>query len=183
MKKYHKGFTMIELLIVITILGILAIAVISAINPIEQINRGRDSGGRSDAEQLLGAVDRFYASLGYYPWATTPQDNQTQDWENTKNATFTDTGGNLVLNNLAATTGELKTPFINRIIQPNYNTLYVFNRGTQGDSSYVCFKPQSNSFAKEAFNRCTSGMPSDVPASANSQVCPGDQVNTLSCLP
>ena len=55
----QKGFTMIELLIVIAILGILAVAVLAAINPIEQINRGRDTGTRSDAEQLLGAIDRF----------------------------------------------------------------------------------------------------------------------------
>ena len=49
--KLQLGFTMIELLIVITILGILAVAVLSAINPIEQINRGRDTGRQSDAEQ------------------------------------------------------------------------------------------------------------------------------------
>ena len=68
------GFTMIELLIVISILGILAVAVLSAINPVEQINRGRDTGSRSDAEQLLSAMDRFNAFQGYYPWVTNPTD-------------------------------------------------------------------------------------------------------------
>jgi len=70
MKRLHHqlGFTMIELLIVITILGILAVAVLSAINPIEQINRGRDTGRQSDAEQLLSAIDRYNAFQGYYPW-------------------------------------------------------------------------------------------------------------------
>lgn len=63
------GFTMIELLIVIAVLGILAVAVLAANNPIEQINRGRDTGSRSDAEQLLSAIDRYYAGKGYYPWA------------------------------------------------------------------------------------------------------------------
>ena len=67
-----KGFTLIELLIVIAVLGILAVAVLAAINPIEQINRSRDTGSRSDAEQLLGAVDRFYASRGFYPWRSSP---------------------------------------------------------------------------------------------------------------
>ena len=66
----QSGFTMIELLVVIAILGILAVAVLSAINPIEQINRGRDTGSRSDAEQLLSAIDRYNAFNGYFPWVT-----------------------------------------------------------------------------------------------------------------
>jgi prepilin-type N-terminal cleavage/methylation domain-containing protein len=65
------GFTMIELLIVIAVLGILAVAVLASINPIEQINRGRDTGSRGDAEQLISAIDRYYAAKGYYPWMTT----------------------------------------------------------------------------------------------------------------
>jgi prepilin-type N-terminal cleavage/methylation domain-containing protein len=64
------GFTMIELLIVIAILGILAVAVLSAINPVEQINRGRDTASRGDAEQMINAIDRFNAFQGYYPWTT-----------------------------------------------------------------------------------------------------------------
>ena len=67
-KLAQSGFTMIELLIVIAILGILAVAVLSAINPIEQINRGRDTGSRTDSEQLLTAIERFNAFQRYYPW-------------------------------------------------------------------------------------------------------------------
>src|SRR5579872_4230016 len=70
-----KGFTLIELLIVIAILGILATAVLSAINPVEQINRGRDTGTQSDAEQLISAIQRFNASNGYFPWLTGATDN------------------------------------------------------------------------------------------------------------
>lgn len=79
MRKLHSqlGFTMIELLIVITILGILAVAVLSAINPIEQINRGRDTGSQSDAEQLLSAIDRYNAFQGYYPWQEDANDLDT----------------------------------------------------------------------------------------------------------
>ena len=43
------GFTMIELLVVIAVIGVLAVAVLSSINPIEQINKGRDTRTRSDA--------------------------------------------------------------------------------------------------------------------------------------
>ena len=64
----QAGFTMIELLVVIAVLGVLATAVLAAINPIEQINKGRDTGHRSDAEQLLSAVDRYYALHELFPW-------------------------------------------------------------------------------------------------------------------
>src|SRR3990167_838952 len=72
-----RGFTLIELLIVIAVLGILAVAVLAAINPIEQINRSRDTGSRSDAEQLISAIDRYYATNGYYPWMTGASSNNT----------------------------------------------------------------------------------------------------------
>lgn len=67
MKKI-KGFTMIELLIVIAVLGILAVAVLSAINPLEQMRKARDSGRKSDAAELLNALERYYTSFGCYPW-------------------------------------------------------------------------------------------------------------------
>ena len=51
--KSNLGFTMIELLVVISVIGILATAVLSSINPIEQINKGRDTRTRSDAAQLI----------------------------------------------------------------------------------------------------------------------------------
>src|SRR3972149_6448515 len=84
------GFTMIELLIVIAILGILAVAVLASINPIEQINRGRDTGSRSDAEQLISAIDRFYAAKGYYPWML----------NGSSVGTWTETGGSVSSGNL-----------------------------------------------------------------------------------
>ncbi|MCX6816486.1 MAG: type II secretion system protein [Candidatus Beckwithbacteria bacterium] len=63
-----KGFTLIELLVVITLIGILAVAVLSALNPIEQINKARDAGRRSDAAQIMSALDRYFASTEEFPW-------------------------------------------------------------------------------------------------------------------
>src|SRR3989344_2411586 len=62
------GFTMIELLVVIAVIGVLAVAVLSSINPVEQINKGRDTRVRSNAAQMLNAVDRYYAIQEIYPW-------------------------------------------------------------------------------------------------------------------
>ncbi len=59
-----KGFTLIELLIVIAILGVLAIVVLVAINPVQQLERTRDSGRKSTVTQLGHAVQAYYTSRG-----------------------------------------------------------------------------------------------------------------------
>lgn len=172
------GFTMIELLIVIAILGILAVAVLAALNPIEQINRGRDTGSRSDSEQLLSAIDRFNAFQGYYPWQTGATDvtNIALAWTTwAAAADIADTAGTPcpVSEKLsqAVTAGcvgtdELKVTFFERVFNAGYNTLKIYNRGTQGDSTYVCFAPKSKAFVTEAAARVAGTLPADYPAAA-----------------
>ncbi len=174
MQKVNKGFTLIELLIVIAVLGILAVAVLSAINPIEQINRSRDTGSKSDAEQLIGAIDRFYASRGYYPWQTgagTGGGSAAVNPSVVVNMSWLDSSSQPVLNKLSqAGTEEIKLSFVNRITASGYNQLYIFNRGQPGDSYYICFSPKSGSFRTEAYERCTATLPADFPPDA----CPDD---------
>ena len=177
------GFTMIELLIVIAVLGVLAVAVLSAINPIEQINRSRDTGSRADAEQLLGAIDRYYTSMGWYPWFDDAScgANCSQAWISSK-GTWTD-GTTPVLDKLSTTgTAELKAAFTTRITSTNYNAIYVYNKGTSGDATYACFLPKSASFQTEAYNRCGATLPLDFPGV---KACPGDitLATVWSCLP
>lgn len=66
-----RGFTLVELLIVIALLGIIATIVIAAINPIEQANRAGDAGKKADASQIVSALERYYASHNVFPWQTT----------------------------------------------------------------------------------------------------------------
>ena len=180
LKITRRGFTMIELLIVIAVLGILAVAVLSALNPIEQINRSKDTGGRSDAEQLIGGIDRFYTTKGYYPWANNTSDTNLIDWAPVN-------GYVNLLNNLTNATQELKGSFITRISAADYNHLYIFNNGLQGNSTYVCFKPQSKAFDDDVVKRCGvagAGMPTDLKANTAvlNLVC-GGAGNSYSCLP
>lgn len=168
--KIKAGFTMIELLIVIAVLGVLATAVLSAINPIEQINRGRDTGTRSDAEQLIGAIDRYYTSAGYYPWmlsASSVNDAITPMVEITS-ATQTFGGdAQQVLTNLSTGgAAEIKASFVTRIVGANVRHLKLYYSGTDGDSVYTCFIPQSSSFRNEAWKRCLATLPSDFPGTA-----------------
>lgn len=174
---------MIELLIVIAVLGILAIAVLSAINPIEQINRSRDTGSRSDSEQLISAVDRFYASNGYYPWMTSADDTggETQVWTEVGDA-WTD-GATAVLTKLSQTgTEELKESFTKRIVATSYNHLSVYNAGTPGSSTYVCFVAKSASFQTEAGTRYDGDQPTDFPGDAWVKGCATEKT-CYSCLP
>jgi hypothetical protein len=166
---------------VIAILGILAVAVLSAINPIEQINRGRDTGSRSDAEQLLSAIERFYAMTGYYPWTKAVGDAPTLDWR-VVDDTWTMTVGDgftadcTVLSRLSEIpaadqadcnnepgTQELKLTFTNKVNDARYNDLFIYHNAETYTSTYVCFAPQSNAFQQEAAERVTTGLPADYP--------------------
>ena len=192
MKRLAQGFTLIELLIVIAVLGILAVAVLSAINPVEQINRSRDTGSQSDAEQLIGAVDRFYATNGYYPWvtgqATTPFN---QAWLRIINATVWTDGTTPVLAKLSTTgSEELKSSFTTRVSGASYNWLWIFNEGVSGSSTYVCFNPKSGAFRTTAAARCHAGnLPADFPNAGPAPLPCAAGCDTaspatcLSCLP
>jgi prepilin-type N-terminal cleavage/methylation domain-containing protein len=182
--KFNVGFTMIELLIVIAVLGVLAIAVLATINPIEQINRGRDTGSRSDSEQLLSAIDRYNAtaSKGLWPWQTIQDpDTETVAWGPV--VEVEDDAGCSVLDKLAqgetdpdcdpeTSADEIKAAFVTRLSGANYNSLYLEYVSDPGNSVYVCFSPQSKAFTKEAQERCedVDNLPTDYPASA----CNGD---------
>jgi prepilin-type N-terminal cleavage/methylation domain-containing protein len=65
------GFTLIELLIVIAILGVLAAATLVAVNPIEQINRAKDSSRKEAISQLGRAVQSYNSLRGAFPVAST----------------------------------------------------------------------------------------------------------------
>lgn len=66
--KQLKGFTLVELLIVIALIAILSVAVLATINPIEQTNKARDARVQNDAAEVMNAYERYYASLQKYPW-------------------------------------------------------------------------------------------------------------------
>jgi len=190
------GFTMIELLIVISILGILAVMVLAAINPLEQINRGRDTAQRSDAEQLLGAFERYNAFNGYFPWQADETDTVATDidlamqlvnvdWLSNANGAGTtcqilERLSTAVTANCVGTT-ELKDSAITRIddsgggtgaVAPVARALYVYYEGGSGDNVYVCFSPQSSAFRNEASDRCAGTFPADF--SDTSGVCVDD---------
>lgn len=142
----NKGFTLVELLIVIALIAILSVAVLATINPIEQSNKARDAKFKNDAAEVLGALERFYASQNEYPW------NQV--------GTSIPSGVAIVVGStdvefgvkgvgasggVLITTSELKSSFMGK--EPFTSSpkpedmMYVYHNGS--DSNYVCFHPKA----------------------------------------
>lgn len=71
--KKSKGFTIVELLIVIVVIGILATLVIVTFAGIQQ--KGRDSQRKTDINALQSHVEAYYAQTGTYPTAAMINDD------------------------------------------------------------------------------------------------------------
>jgi prepilin-type N-terminal cleavage/methylation domain-containing protein len=61
------GFTIIELVVVIAMIGILAGFLIATIDPIAQIQKGRDGRRKADLAQIQRALEAYYQDNRQYP--------------------------------------------------------------------------------------------------------------------
>lgn len=61
----RKGFTLIEILIVVAIIAILASIVLVGLGPTQQ--SGRDARRLSDLHEIQNGLELYYNSCGYYP--------------------------------------------------------------------------------------------------------------------
>ena len=188
---------MIELLVVIAVIGVLAVAVLSSINPIEQINKGRDTRTRSDAAQLINAIDRYFSIHETYPWNTDNADvgytAPTADYQD--EFIYDETGLSGLTNSVntwdwvdvLADTAEVKSGFTNRLKTDDGTDYVLYKPGTANATLYSCYLPASNAFRVEAKTRCDEG---GVDADVESFACPatclgpdGDSTTCMVCLP
>ena len=65
----EKGFTLVELLVVLLIVGIFAVALIAALNPLQQIEKAKDAQRQHDLSQIHIALDSYYNDNTKYPSA------------------------------------------------------------------------------------------------------------------
>jgi len=149
MKIAQSGFTLVELLIVIALIGILSVAVLATINPIEQTNKARDAKYRNDAAEVLSAYERYYASQNAYPWNTLSVVAGVRYMTNSTSPEFgvyaVGATGELI------TTSELKSAFAGK--EPFVpksgaaavaieDVMYTYNNGIDGN--FVCYCPKAN---------------------------------------
>ena len=72
-KNKQQGFTIVELLIVIVVIGILAALVITTFTGIQQ--KARDTERETDIKALQGQIEAYYAQKGNYPTRTNVNDS------------------------------------------------------------------------------------------------------------
>ncbi|HUY85153.1 MAG TPA: prepilin-type N-terminal cleavage/methylation domain-containing protein [Candidatus Dormibacteraeota bacterium] len=78
LKKQAKGFTIVELLIVIVVIGILALLVITTYSGIQA--KARNAKRQTDIQSLQTQMEAFFSQNGYYPSLT---DMNSSTWLNT----------------------------------------------------------------------------------------------------
>ena len=185
----QAGFTMIELLVVISIIGVLAVAVLASINPIEQINKGSDTRVRSDAAQMANAIDRYFAVHEEFPWNTQDPTTYPNFYDAFEHLLADWGGASDVWVDLLTTTAEVKQGFVNRV-RDDARTYLFKTGGTAVDSTasvYVCFQPRSKAFQQEAISRCAGTLETEFPAAtacANAPYTPTTAyVDEYICLP
>lgn len=164
LKKIFKGgddggFTLVELLIVIGLLGAIALIVIAAINPIEQANRARDTRFKADGAQLISAIDRYFASRSEFPWVTSGDvtDNDAiYGFVTSSSGGVGICGADCNTDGVLITNDELKPEFRNRdFIQKGAGTdetkkIYMGKGSGTSESVYACFIPMSKASRQKA---------------------------------
>lgn len=73
LKRKQSGFTIVELLIVIVVIGILAALVVTTFSGIQK--KARDTERETDIKAVHGQLEAYYAQEGRYP----TQDNMTDN--------------------------------------------------------------------------------------------------------
>lgn len=66
-KNRQSGFTLIELILVIMMIGVLITVIVLVIKPVVQINKAKDLKRQHDLSQIKSSLDAYYNDNGCYP--------------------------------------------------------------------------------------------------------------------
>lgn len=137
--KRSKAFTLVELIIAITILGLLAVGLLAALDPAEQFAKGRDTSTSQIAQTMSGAIERYRASFNNSTPGTFPAGTAAN------NSIVANTANGLTIVNALITAGELKSNFTSAA-GAELAKIVIMRDITATGSIFVCYKPTSKSF-------------------------------------
>jgi prepilin-type N-terminal cleavage/methylation domain-containing protein len=148
-----KAFTMIELIVVLTILAILAVGAWILINPMEQIAKSQDSTKASNASEIAGSVARYNVTRQEYPW-NRASDSWTAAVRGMDRFYYydpiVDSDMGWIWNMVDAE--EVKEGAARKIVENN--EFYVFKEEGSTALVWVCFEPTSQMYKQQAADNC-----------------------------
>lgn len=110
----RKGFTLIELILVVAIIGIFSAGVLAAINPSQQVQKANDSRRKTDLEMIQRALEAYYADNGRYPTSSTNE---------------------IVNNSIVVVWGSSWQPYMDTLPKdPDSNRRYVYGVSADGQT-------------------------------------------------
>lgn len=154
-----KGFTLIELIIVIAIIGVLASVLVVALNPIEQSNKSRDVAAKAALKSIHDLAIRFYYKTGYMPWCDSTALNTCNAISLTNDADGVPIG-NALLDDMATNlTAEKETPsdFRNNLSGTLKEDIIISTTDSH-DNFTLCFNPKSATYEADSTNVWTNAV-------------------------
>lgn len=133
----RRGFTLIEIIIVIAILGVLAVVVLTVINPEERTAQARDTNRITSVTQLGRSLQSYYTIAADYPSGST----WAQDLVDVAGVTFPTGAEYTAYSETACST----------LVQPSVNPTYCYAVDAS-DGALVYAKSESETHNED----CTS---------------------------
>lgn len=140
----NYGFTLIEILVVVALIGALFLGLLATVDPLEQLKKGGDTAKRNLTAQLYNGFIQYYSTQNTFPWTGDVSALLAND--NTMTAAAT---GFIPM---AISQGVFKADFIN-LAGSNLSKIFLTSTAdAQGNRQNLasCFLPDAKSFRLEA---------------------------------